>query len=462
MNSELAGRRQKRLVAGDNDRKALHPRGNRLKQLRAFCQTARFGSISRAAEKLTWSQPSVSLQVSALEEELGLSLFERRRPHMTLSRAGESLYRFAMPLVQGMDRLPDTFAERHHGVMQNVLRIGAGQVSAMYLLPRFLEQFRQRYPEVRVDIKSGGGPDRLRWLRTYEIDLVIAAMDVPPPDLEFHSVLASGPMLITSLDHPLAGREVLSIEEAAAYPFVGPTPTHYARQAVETILRERGIVLDIVVEVDGWNVITKYVAAGVGISMVPDLCLTEHDRLWKIPITGVFRQRTYGAVTRRDGLLSLAERRLLRLMVADGSNRREWCKHGRRPAAHLPQARSPQAVADLLLRGAISELLRAALQLGISPPAVSSHVRELEHELEIKLFERSGSGVSLTSAGEALYALAEPLVEGMDALPDVLVESLNDSVSGWLALAATAVAASYVLPSYIKRFRDRFPGFGCG
>ena len=319
MNSELAGRRQKRLVAGDNGRKPLHPRGDRLKQLRAFCQTARLGSISRAAEKLTWSQPSVSLQVSSLEEDLGLSLFERRRPHMTLSRAGESLYRFAMPLVQGMDRLPDTFAERHHDVMQNVLRIGAGQVSAMYLLPKFLEQFRQRYPEIRVDIKSGSGPDRLRWLRTYEIDLAIAAMDVPPSDLEFQSILASEPMLVTALDHPLAGRKALSIEEAAAYPFVGPTSTHHERQRVDTILRERGIVLDIVVEVDGWNVIMKYVAAGVGISMVPDLCLTKHDGLSKIPITDVFRQHTYGAVTRRDGLLPLAERRLLRLMVAGGS-----------------------------------------------------------------------------------------------------------------------------------------------
>ena len=317
MNSELAGRRQKRLVAGDNGRKALHPRGNRLKQLRAFCQTARFGRISRAAEKLTWSQPSVSLQISALEEELGLSLFERRRPHMTLSRAGESLYRFAMPLVQGMDRLPDTFAERHHDVMQNVLRIGAGQVSAMYLLPRFLEQFRQRYPEVRVDIKSGGGPDRLRWLRTYEIDLVIAAMDVPPPDLEFHSVLASGPMLITPLDHPLAGREVLSIEEAAAYPFVGPTPTHYARQTVETILRERGIVLDIVVEVDGWNVITKYVAAGVGISRIPSICVSKVDWLSVVSLPDSFPRLSFGVFTRRNHVLDPHVRRFLRLMILD-------------------------------------------------------------------------------------------------------------------------------------------------
>ena len=319
MNREPEGGRQKRLVVGAGDDKPLHPRGNRLKQLRAFCQTARFGSISRAAKELTSSQPSVSLQLSALEEELGLSLFEHRKPHMTLSRAGEHLYRFAMPLVQGMDRLPDTFSERYRGVMQDVLRIGAGQVSAMYLLPGYLERFRQRYPEVRVDVKSGSGPDRLRWLRTCELDLVVVAMDISPPDLEFHSVLTSVPMLITPLNHPLAGRDEPTIEEVAAYPFVGPTPMHSIRQTVEAILRLRRITLDIVVEVDGWVVIKRYVAAGAGISIVPDLCLTEHDRLWKTPIAGILPPRTYGAVTRRDGLLGMAERRLLSLMVAQES-----------------------------------------------------------------------------------------------------------------------------------------------
>ena len=126
MNRELTSGRQNRLVVGAGNRKPLHPRGNRLKQLRAFRQTARFGSISRAAKELTSSQPSVSLQLSALEQELGLSLFEHRKPHMTLSRAGEHLYRFAIPLVQGMDRLPETFSERYRGVMQDVLRVGAG------------------------------------------------------------------------------------------------------------------------------------------------------------------------------------------------------------------------------------------------------------------------------------------------------------------------------------------------
>ena len=299
------------------DRQHLHQRRDRLKQLRAFCQAARLGSISRAAEQVRSSQPAVSLQVRTLEEELGVLLFERRGPRIALTRVGASLYQLAMPLVEGMDRVPETFAERHHGVVPDVLRIGAGQTSAAYLLPEYLKQYRERYPEVVIDIRTGTGQQRLDWLRDYELDLIVAAMDIAPSDVEFHPVLESCPVLITSLDHPLAGRDTVAIQETAAYPFVGHTSRQYVRQVAEVILRLHGVAPDVTVEVDGWGVITNYVAAGVGISFVPDLCLTENDRLWKISFEGTIPQRRYGAITRRDGLLTRSASRLLRIMVPD-------------------------------------------------------------------------------------------------------------------------------------------------
>ena len=296
-------------------RQHLRPRKDRLKQLRAFCQAARLGSISRAAERVMSSQPAVSLQVRTLEEELGVLLFERRGPRIALTRVGHSLYQLAMPLVEGMDRLPETFAERHHGVDPDVIRIGAGETSAAYLLPGYLKQFREHHPDIIIDIRTGTGQQRLEWLRDYELDVIIAAMDIAPADLEFHPVHDSNPVLITSLDHPLAGRESVAIEEAAAYPFVGHTSQQYVRQVAEVILRLHGVAPDVAVEVDGWGVITNYVAAGVGISFVPDLCLTEHDRLWRISFAGAVPPRRYGAITRRDGLLTGAADRLLRVLV---------------------------------------------------------------------------------------------------------------------------------------------------
>ena len=305
------------------DAQHLRQRRDRLKQLRAFCQAARFGSISRAAEQVMSSQPAVSMQIRTLEEELGVLLFERRGPRIALSRIGQRLYQLAMPLVEGMDRLPDAFAEEHYGVVADDLCVGAGQVSAAFLLPKFLKRFREKYPEIRIDVRTGGGQARLDWLRNHELDLVVTAMDIPPDDVRFYPVLESQLVLITPVDHPLAGRESVSFEEAAAYPIVGHTPEHYVRQIGEVITRLHGVASDVVVEVDGWGVITNYVAAGVGIALVPDLCITEHEPIRRVVIENVVPRRKYGVAMRREGPVSLAASRFLEIMIADSPYRSE-------------------------------------------------------------------------------------------------------------------------------------------
>ena len=302
--------------------KRPHRRRDRLRQLRAFCRTARLGSVSRAAEHLASSQPAVSQQVRTLEEELGVALFERHGPRLALTHAGARLYERAMPVVERMDRLPDTFAEQHRGVVADRLRIGAGQTSASYVLPEPLKRFRARHPEVRVSVMTGTGAQRLAWLRDYEVDVIVAAMDATLPGVEFHPFLDSELVLVTPEDHPLAGRECVGFEEIAACPMVDHTPGTYARQVNELLLRLHGIVPDVVFEVSGWNVITNYVAAGLGVALVPDVCLTERERVSRIPLSARIPPRRYGAATRRDGLLPLAAGRFLDAIVPDRGDAR--------------------------------------------------------------------------------------------------------------------------------------------
>ena len=262
------------------------------------------------------SQPAVSTQVRKLEEELGAPLFKRQGPRLSLNPLGRRLYRLAMPVVQGIDRLPDVFIEQHFGEVADDLRIGAGQMSAGYLLPPYLERFQERFPETRIEVKTGTGRQRLEWLRNFELDLIIGAIEQPPFDVEFTRVAEAVATLISAEDHALAGRDSVTLEDIAAYPFVGHTSERFIRHALDTILKIHGVAPDIVVEVDGWGAITNYVAAGAGISIVPDLCLTEHDRLWRIRIEDMIPRRWYGAATRRDGPLSLAASRFLEIMTA--------------------------------------------------------------------------------------------------------------------------------------------------
>ena len=180
---------------------------DRLKQLRAFCHTARLGSITRAAERVYSSQPSVSLQVRALEEDLKVRLFERSGPRICLTLAGRKLYGLAAPLVEDIDRLPDTFAEQHEGG-SGELRVAAGETAAAFVLPRYLKQFQEQHPSVQANVRAGTGRQCLSWLRAYEVDLVFAEMDLQPTDVEFRPVLSSDYLLITSEDRPLSGVQV--------------------------------------------------------------------------------------------------------------------------------------------------------------------------------------------------------------------------------------------------------------
>ena len=287
-----------------------------VKAFQAFCQASRLGSISRAAEQVMSSQPTVSRQVFALEEECRSGAIRASwAAHRT--HAGETFCRLAVPLVPGMNRVRDTSFALHHGVTHGVLAIGAGRDVATCVLPEYLNRFPEPYPAVKTDLRTGTGKQRLDWLRAYELDLVVAAMDVPPLAVEFHPVLASGLVLTTPEDHPLAGRESVTIKEVAAYPFIGHTSTHCVWQVVEAFMRPHGVAPDVAVEVDGWGMLTSYVEASVGIAFVPDYCLRENDPVRKHSFKDPIPPRRYGAVTRRRRLLAPAASRFLRIMVPD-------------------------------------------------------------------------------------------------------------------------------------------------
>ena len=275
---------------------------------------ARLGNITRAAEHIFSSQPAVSQHVQTLEEDFGVTLFERSGPRISLTAAGRRLYDTTMPTVAALDRLPDVFTAQHRGEVSGELLLAAGAATAGYAMPKFLKRFQERYPGVRVNVRTGTGSERLDWLRAYEVDVVFGSVGVPPPDLSFHFTFSSRHVLITPEDHPLAGRESVEVAETAEFPMIAPTSGGYFRNAGDMVLRQLGVAIDVVLEVDGWSVIKRYVEAGIGIAIVPELCLSDRDRVWRIPFDRYFLNRQYGVLTRRERVPSPTAERFIELL----------------------------------------------------------------------------------------------------------------------------------------------------
>ena len=300
------------------DRQRIYHKRDRLRQLRAFCCAARRESFAQAAAQLGLSPQAVSLHIRELEYELESMLFERSASSIRLTSAGETLYAFAEPLVKGMDGLSDSLMERIDDSISGRLPLAASVAAAGFVLPPYIKQFRDRHPGVRLQVRNCLVREGVRLLLDNEVELVLGARDSYPEEtLEYRQLLAYDMALITSLDHPLAGRSTVSPEEAAGWPSIVPPAGTYSRQFEETAAERLGIGAGAAIEVDGWGVIKRYVERGLGVSVIPTICISKNDWLSVIPLEEHFPSRSFGVFTRRDKILTPLARGFLQVLFPD-------------------------------------------------------------------------------------------------------------------------------------------------
>ena len=290
---------------------------NRYRQLRAFCQTAKTGSISKAAVRLELSQPSVSLQIQALEKELQTLLFERRGPRIKLTPAGQLLLDMAEPLVEGMDNLTDTFGAAVSEVTSGPLDIAAGESTLLYILPELIKRFMDTYPDITVRLHNVTGRAGMAMMRDDSADFAIGAMDEIPEDLTYYPIYNYEPILIMPMDHPLASKASVTPADISPHGFILPPRSLSTFNQIDATFKKYGLSCQVVLEVGGWEVIKRYVELGLGISIVTSFCLRGHERLVKIPVDKYFPNRSFGVVLRRGKFLSPQAKAFLEFMDAD-------------------------------------------------------------------------------------------------------------------------------------------------
>jgi DNA-binding transcriptional LysR family regulator len=292
----------------------LRYKQNRLQQLRGFCFAAKAGSISRAAEQMFLSQPSVSLQIQALERELDTKLFERHGPRIELTPDGETLLELAAPLVDAIDGLDEEFTARREQVDRGHVDLAAGGSTILYVLPRFVERFVEAYPGIDLRIHNVTGKAGLEQLRAGEVDFCVGPLLEVPDDLSFYPIVSYDPLVITRRDHPLAKKKRVTLKDISSYPLILP-PRHLSTwRMVEGVFAQHSLTYEVRLEVGGWEVIKKYVELGLGISIVMSICMTGDEDLAAIPVARYFPKRTYGVVLRKNRSVSPQAKRFIEIL----------------------------------------------------------------------------------------------------------------------------------------------------
>ncbi|MDJ0654255.1 MAG: LysR family transcriptional regulator [Xanthomonadales bacterium] len=288
-------------------------KGDLLKPLKAFCCVAATGNMSRAAEELFLSQPSVSLQVRALEEKLDVVLFERHGPRIRLTPEGQTLYELAKPLVEGLSALPDTFRAALGRLETGSINIASGESTILFILPRLVAAFRQSYPGIHVHLHNVIGKDGLTMIRHEEVDFAVGSMLEVPSDIRYEPIQDYQPKLITALDHPLAKRKRISLQDLSPYGLILPPKRLSTWRIVDLTFQKHDIPYHVALEVGGWEVIKRYVTLNMGISIVTDICLSGDEPLFVHDMSEYFPSRSYGLVMKRGRFFTPQARRFIEL-----------------------------------------------------------------------------------------------------------------------------------------------------
>jgi DNA-binding transcriptional LysR family regulator len=305
-------------------------KSDRLKPLRAFCQTVRLGSVSRAADALFVSQPAITLQLQALERDLGVPLLERNGRRLGPTREGEILYEMALPLVEQIDGLEAAFRERVQGLDAGELKIAANSSTILYLLPRIVEAFRAGHPDVRLTLTNVVTNEGTDLLRDDAVDLVVGTLLDVPADLSYEAAYRFEQRLIAPPGHPLLKKARLELADLATHPLILPPKRQVTWRLVDLVLQQNRVPYTVALEVSGWDVIKQYVAMGMGVSIVPSVCLGENDgeRLASRSLAAFFPSRSYGVVVRKGRVLSPQARAFIALIKPDLMAPREYDESG--------------------------------------------------------------------------------------------------------------------------------------
>jgi DNA-binding transcriptional LysR family regulator len=245
-----------------------------LRQLSTFEAVARLKSFSAAANEMHVSQPTVSKQIKALHEEVGLPLLEQIGKKVFLTEAGQALYSTCAEWLNTWGRFEQTIANIK-GLKQGKLKISA-VTTTKYFMPRILGPFCSQFPNIDISLGVVNRDQLLERLARNEDDLYI--MGVPPEDIDVEAepFLDNPLVVLAPASHPLANKKKIPFKKLGEEQFLCREPGSGTRITVERLFAERHTPLNIRMELGSNEAIKQAVVGGLGLALLSQSTL-PHD-----------------------------------------------------------------------------------------------------------------------------------------------------------------------------------------
>jgi LysR family transcriptional regulator, hydrogen peroxide-inducible genes activator len=264
-----------------------------LHQLRYFCAVARTGSFTRAAQREHVAQPSLSQQVRKLEDELGTKLFDRLGRTVRLTHPGEALLTRAEAIVRevGDAKLE---IQQMTGDGQGKLVVGAIPTVAPYFLPARLAGFARKFPGVQISVVEELTSDLISLVHQGAVDLALLALPVAATHGSCQELFRERLFLVVPRDHRLASMRCVHLAQIENDPFLLLKEGHCFRQNTLAVCGRTRVQPNVTFESGQFATILAMVAAGAGVSLVPEMAVKQTDGCRFIPLADASAYRRVG------------------------------------------------------------------------------------------------------------------------------------------------------------------------
>lgn len=243
-----------------------------LRHIRTFLVLAKELHFGRAATKLRVAQSAVSQTLRALEDELGIELLARSKRSVALTAAGSRFVEYAERSLLQLDE-GATAARQAASGYAGELRLTFTLMSALTVLPRAVARFQREHPQVRVSLTPGGSTEQLEAIREGRTDVGFMAFKRDIEPLATLVVTRAPLVAVLPVRHPLARRPSVELAELATEPFIflksQSEPQLY--EHFRNLCARAGFEPRVVMEVEHSEALLSFVAAGIGVSCVPNL-----------------------------------------------------------------------------------------------------------------------------------------------------------------------------------------------
>jgi len=280
------------------------------KQLEAFVRVAELQSFTGAARQLYMSQPAVSFQIKALEDDLSVILFQRSERKVSLTEAGRLLYPEAKQMLGHYDKIRAGL-DALRGLKAGHMVIGASTIPGEYLLPGVIGSYRIKYPGVRVSLRIAGSGDVLKLVQERDIDLGVVGAIGQQDNLQFEKWLDDELVIVVPPDHRWSGKTI-DITELVGEKLILREEGSGTRKSMLNILDKQDLSIDdlkVEMELGSTRSVISAVQAGMGIAFVSSWAaadIIEAGKVGKTKLQSINMTRSFYLTRFHPGVANYA------------------------------------------------------------------------------------------------------------------------------------------------------------